>query len=162
MNGFQADTIVIYGFIAITGMKRVYNYLAKHGIELFTFAICDLTQLYSNNYDMPLYGLDENHYKTHKKLSHLGSIVSLETLRDMIGSYIPGMDQPGDWSERQSNLFNGTGNESGDIKGHLKKSIEFIKSLDMLNSTQPWYNEEIKKLTQLELEQLHKTISNQN
>lgn len=159
-NGFHAERLVIYGFMAIPGIERLYTYLDMHGVDLISFAICDITQLSSNNYDMPLYGIDENLYMTNNEVSNLGSIVSLETLRDMVDFYIPGMDQPGDWSERQSFLFNGIDKESGDIIGHLTKSIDFINSLDKFNRNQAWYNDAIKKATQMELKQLRFTLSN--
>lgn len=152
------DKVILYGFIAAAGIERVYKLLSEYGIDLVVFAICDITQLYSNNYDMPLYGLDEHLYKETGKIKPLGSVVAHETLRDMLLHYIPGMDQPGDWSERHTNLYNGYGEETGDIKGHLEKSIELIKSLDELNRKQPWYNDQIRKITEKEITSLQNRI----
>lgn len=157
-QGLNLEKVVLYGFIAAAGIERVYNLLSEYGIKLIVFAICDITQLYSNNYDMPLYGLDEHLYKETGKIKPLGSVVAHETLRDMLPHYIPGMDQPGDWSERHTNLYNGYGEETGDIKGHLEKSIELIKSLDELNSQQPWYNDSIRKITEKEITSLQNRI----
>jgi len=157
-QGLSLEKVILYGFIAAAGIERVHKLLSEYGVELVVFAICDITQLYSNNYDMPLYGLDENLYKETGKIKSLGSVVSLETLRDMLPHYVPGMDQPGDWSERHTNLYNGYGEETGDIKGHLEKSIELIKSLDELNRKQPWYNDQIRKITEKEITSLQNRI----
>ena len=156
--GLSVENVIIYGFIASPGVERVYRLLAKHGVHLYVFAICDISQLYSNNYDMPLYGLDEHLYKQNGLVKPLGSIVARETLRDMIPHYVPGMDQPGDWSERHTDLFNGYNNESGDIRGHLRKSIELMESLDELNRQQPWYTEHINDLTRKEIENCKKLL----
>ena len=157
-QGLSLEKIVLYGFIAAAGIERVNNLLSEYGVELVVFAICDITQLYSNNYDMPLYGLDEHLYKETGKIQPLGSVVSHETLRDMLPHYIPGMDQPGDWSERHTSLYNGYGEETGDIKGHLEKSIDLIKSLDELNRQQPWYNDIIRKITEKEIKYLQNRV----
>ncbi len=157
-RGLGVERVIIYGFIAIPGVERLYRLLHEYNIDLYAFAICDITQLYSNKYDMPLYGIDEHLFQQDGTILRLGSIVSLDTLKDMIFSYIPGMDQPGDWSERHTDLFNGSTRESGDMRGHLMKSIEFIESLDVLNSTQPWYSDQINELTQKEITALEKTV----
>ena len=156
--GLSVENVIIYGFIASPGVERIYNLLAEHGIQLYVFAICDISQLYSNNYDMPLYGLDEHLYKQNGVIKPLGSLVARETLRDMIPHYVPGMDQPGDWSERHTDLFNGFNNESGDIRGHLRKSIELMESLDELNCQQPWYTDEIDDLTRKKIENCRKLL----
>ena len=158
-RGLSVNRVIIYGFVAVPSLERLYRLLSEYNIELHAFAICDITQLYSNNYDMPLYGVDEHLYKETGTIRKLGSIVSSDTLKDMISSYIPGMDQPGDWSERHTHLFNGSTSESGDIRGHLLKSIEFIKSLDVLNSSQPWYSEQISEIARKELNALKKTVN---
>lgn len=157
-QGLGVERVILYGFIAAPGVERVYRLLKEHNINLTVFAICDITQLYSNNYDMPLYGLDEHLHKETGEIKPLGSIVARETLRDLIPYYVPGMDQPGDWSERHTNLYNGYGEESGDIKGHLEKSMELIKSLDALNCQQPWYTNEIRKITETEINSLQKRL----
>jgi uracil phosphoribosyltransferase len=157
-QGLRVDRVIIYGFIAVPSIERLYRLLDEYHIDLLAFAICDITQLYANNYDMPLYGIDEHLYQREGTIKQLGSIVSLDTLKDMIPSYIPGMDQPSDWSERHTNLFNGSTTENGDIRGHLLKSIEFIQSLDALNRSQPWYSDQISELTQKEISLLKKTV----
>ena len=157
-EGFSVETVIIYGFTAIPAIERVQHVLDSHGVELHVFSICDITQLYSNNYDMPLYGLDEYAYQKTGELYPLGSIVSESTLHEMLPRFIPGMDQPGDWSERHNDLFNGFTSEHGNIRGHLSKSIEFIKSLEALNSNQPWYNEDLHESAEKELQKLAATL----
>lgn len=157
-HGISVKRAIIYGFMAVPGIERVYGLLNEHGVQLYAFALCDISQLFENNYDMPLYGLDEYLYSKRRIVKHLGSIVSEDTLLKMIPHYIPGMDQPGDWSERHRNLFNGYINESGDIRGHLQKSIKLIESLDELNRQQPWYTEFIHKEALREIEDCKKVL----
>jgi hypothetical protein len=157
-NGLSSEKVIIYGFIAAPAIERVYSLVEEYGATLYVFAICDISQLFANNYDMPLYGLDEHLYKQDGSIKHLGSIVSLETLRDMILHYVPGMDQPGDWSERHNDLFNGFNNERGDIRGHLQKSIKLIQSLDELNHQQSWYITYIHDLAQKEIENCRRLL----
>lgn len=159
-RGLKPRTIIIYGFIAISSIRRLNALCKTLGARLITFAICDITQLAANNYDMTLFGIDEHYHTATGELRLLGSIVGEETLYEMAMNFIPGLDQPGDWSERQAKLFDGYRKEPGDIRGHLSKSIAFIKSLDKVNRKQDWYNEAIMQLTKTELENLHLTISN--
>lgn len=155
--GLEPSHLVIYGFIAIPSIQRIHAMCHTMNCHLTTVALCDITQLAANNYDMTLFGPDEYLHKNTGELNLLGSIVGEETLRDMAESFIPGLDQPGDWSESQVNLFNGHGTENGDIKGHLSKSIEFIEELDRINRENIWYNEKIEALTRRELTLLHET-----
>ena len=158
-NGGKPRTIIIYGFIAIPSMRRLSALCKSIGADLVTFAICDITQLAANNYDMTLFGFDEHYHSETGELNILGSIVGEETLQEMSKNFIPGLDQPGDWSERQTKLYDGHHEEPGDIKGHLSKSIAFIEALDRVNVEQDWYNDTIKRLTETELESLHSTLS---
>jgi len=158
-RGCNPRTIIIYGFIAIPSMRRLNALCKTIGVRLVTFAICDITQLAANNYDMTLFGVDEHHHSETGELNLLGSIVGEETLQDMSKNFIPGLDQPGDWSERQIVLSDGYHEESGDIKGHLSKSIKFIESLDRMNLKQEWYNDSIKRVTNSELKNLHSALS---
>ncbi len=157
-NGGKPRTIIIYGYIAIPSMRRLNALCNSMGSRMITFAICDISQLAANNYDMTLFGIDEHHHSKTGELRMLGSIVGEETLREMSENFIPGLDQPGDWSERQMNLYDGHHEEPGDIRGHLSKSIEFIESLDRVNREQEWYNDAIKRLTEAELKSLRSTI----
>jgi hypothetical protein len=139
--GLEPRRIFLYGFIAIPALTRIGTICEEKGIDMHSFAICDVTQLAYNHYDMPLYGLDESFHNSTREIRKLGSIVARETLAGMLPIYVAGMDQPGDWSERQVSLFNGEGNEAGDIQGHLEKSLGIVESLRALNFRQPWYDE---------------------
>lgn len=158
-KGGKPETIIIYGFIAIPSMMRLSALCKDIGARLITFAICDITQLAANNYDMTLFGIDEHHHTETSELKLLGSIVGDETLDKMAENFIPGLDQPGDWSERHTKLYDGHHEVPGDIRGHLSKSIAFIESLDRVNREQEWYNDGIKRLTESELASLRSTLS---
>jgi len=161
-KGLRMKRVLLYGFTAAPAIERVYRVLSRHKVELVVFAICDISQLCWNKYDMPLYGVDESLYRERGEIKPMGSVVSLETLRDMIPRYVPGMDQPGDWSERHSRLYNGLGEEPGNIREHLKRSIELIEALNAVNMQQPWYNENIREITRRELENLREALSRLN
>jgi len=139
--GLEPETVVIYGFTAVPALVRISGVCEDHGLELVSFSLCDISQLAHNNYDMPIYGLDESLYTSMGGMRRMGSIIDSKTLKDVLPQYVAGMDQPGDWSERQSTLFNGRGNEVGDMMGHLTKSLRLIESLNEINREQPWYSE---------------------
>jgi len=157
-SGLNPERIVLYGFIAIPALLRLGALCSEAGAELFSFAICDIAQLAHNNYDMPLYGLDESLHTSTGELRGLGSIVDLDTLRGLLPWYVAGLDQPGDWSERQRRLFNGFGDEAGDILGHLGKSVGLVESLREMNSGQPWYDDFHDGIALDELERLRETM----
>jgi len=157
-SGLEPERIILYGFMAIPALTRMGTLCRREGIEMYSFAICDLTQLAHNNYDMPLYGFDESLYTSKGELGRLGSVVDLGTLREMLPRYVAGMDQPGDWSERQRDLFNGSGNEAGDIGGHLRKSIGLVESLREINSGQDWYDELHDEIASREMIRLRKAL----
>ena len=139
-EGVEPERVVLYGFTAIPALERLGLLCAAWGVELVSFSICDITQLASNHYDMPVYGLDESLWKSTGELRRLGSIIDMETLRRFMPRYVAGLDQPGDWSERHLDLFDGASVVSGDVAGHLRKSIGLVESLVGLNSGQPWYD----------------------
>jgi hypothetical protein len=107
---------------------------------------------------MPLYGLDESLYSSNGELARLGSIVDVETLREFLPRYVAGLDQPGDWSERQTTLFDGYGNERGDISHHLRNSMRLIEALREINPRQPWYNEYHDNIALKEMKRLRETL----
>ena len=157
-SGLNPETIILYGFIAIPALVRLGRICSERDVELHSFSICDVAQLACNNYDMPLYGLDESLFASTGALGRLGSIVDIETLRGMLLWYVAGLDQPGDWSERQKRLFNGFGDEAGDVVGHLRKSLGLVESLREINSRQPWYDELHDGIALEELRKLKETI----
>jgi uracil phosphoribosyltransferase len=152
--GIRPERVILYGFIAIPGLQRMGALSSERGIQLYSFSICDLSQLAWNNYDMPMYGPDESLFTAKGKLKKLGSIIDIETLREILPHYVAGLDQPGDWSERQSRLFNGYGDESGNIVGHLEKSIELIESLREISSMTQVGNQLLKRAAKIELRRL--------
>ncbi len=156
--GLKPSTLIIYGFIAIPSIRRLHKLCETMVCRLVTIALCDITQLAANNYDMTLFGPDEHLHTDTGEMNKLGSIVGDETLQEMAPNFIPGLDQPGDWSERQSSLFNGHEMESGNIKGHLTKSIAFIEELDKINRDHVWYNSRVEELTNTELVKLRETL----
>jgi hypothetical protein len=152
--GYNPRMVILYGFISIPALIRMSKICQEHDIELKSFAICDLTQLSQNNYDMCIYGPDESKYNTSGEYKPLGSIIASKTLSGVLTDYIPGLDQPGDWSERQTELFNGYEEEHGDIRGHLQKTIKIIESLHKINQKRDWYMEYHEKATINELKKL--------
>lgn len=150
--------IILYGFISIPALTRLGELTSEKDIELVSFAIGNIMQLAHNNYDMPLYGLDESLYSSKGELKRLGSIVDVETLKRYLPKYIASLDQPGDWSERQSTLFNGYGYENGDIHGHLIRNMEIIESLRKIGSEQSWYSDFHYAISSIELLKLESTL----
>ncbi|HDH07216.1 MAG TPA: hypothetical protein ENF87_02485, partial [Thermoproteales archaeon] len=96
----EVDRIILYGFISKNGLERIEKTF-KNVAELYFFVLEDLTALSENHYDMPLYGPDLEAFSKRRKIKLLGSIVPYEALEGMLPYYVPGLDQPGDWSERQ-------------------------------------------------------------
>jgi len=156
--GLKPEKIVMYGFIAIPAMVRLGKICSGRGIELSSFSICDYSQLARNNYDMPLYGLDESLFRSTGELQYMGSIVDEETLKLFLPRYVAGLDQPGDWSERQTTMFDGHVDVEGDIVGHLRKSIGLVESLREINSGQPWYDDLHNDVALAELGRLRETL----
>jgi uracil phosphoribosyltransferase len=150
--------IILYGFISIPALTRLGELTSEKDIELVSFAIGNIMQLAHNKYDMPLYGLDESLYSETGELKRLGSIVDVETLRIYLPDYVASLDQPGDWSERQSTLFNGYEYERGDIHGHLTRNMEIIDSLRKISSKQSWYNDFHRAISSTELSKLEETL----
>jgi len=139
--GVEPSKMILYGFIAIPALIRLGALASEHGIELFSFA-------------------DESLYQAKGELSRLGSIVDAETLQGVLPSYVAGLDQPGDWSERHISLFDGHGGDEGDIVGHLRKSLGLIESLRGINSRQAWYDELQDSITLKEMEEIKKAMLN--
>ncbi|MEM4870985.1 MAG: hypothetical protein QXF68_04920 [Thermofilaceae archaeon] len=143
-KGARVREVHVYGFLAEEGVRRVSAELEELGVErIFFYALQDLAALASNKYDMLLYGPDIPAYKSGKLVS-LGGIVAEETLERMLPHYFPGMDQPGDWSERQCLLFNGGGFEEGRIGEHLERSLRALDELHEAVRAFPWYREELE------------------
>lgn len=160
-NELKPKRIILYGFIAIPSLIRLGELAFKNRIELISFAIGNITGLARNNYYMPLYGVDESWYSMSSKIRLMGSIVNRKTLERYLPFYIAGLDQPGDWSERQSSLPTGKGHERGNISGHLKNSKQNIESLTEIYSKhfneEPWH-ENFCKIALRELNELSRHL----
>lgn len=145
---------ILYGFISEYGLDVLYRIARDNGISMVGFPMGNLTALSTNNYDMPLYGVDETHWQKTHTIRKLGGIIDRTSFDDYVSEYIPGSDQPGDWSARQTKLFNGISYEPGDIIGHLNNSIRLIKSLGEIGGLEPWQ----KRIAERELGLLDKTL----
>ncbi len=154
-RGSNITDVVLYGFIAIPALKLLKKTTDEHGIKLHAFAIGNISELASNNYDMTLYGIDESYFSKHGEIKKLGSIVDKSTLENYLQEFIPGCDQPGDWSDRQSRIFTGLGYETGDIKGHLTRSINLIENLRKISKYEAWQDAIARK----EITKLRKVLS---
>jgi len=134
-RGLHLAQLAVYGFISLEGLARI-NPIAK---RTYVVAIEDYTALASNGYDMPLYGVDRALYERTGELRSLGGATVPEAFERLVVEYAPGMDQPGDWSERQHVLLSENGFETGNIRLHLERSLEALRSLKELTRKAPWY-----------------------
>jgi len=156
-SGCKIDKWILYGFISEYGLDVLYRIAEENDISMIAFAMGNLTALSTNNYDMPLYGVDEAHWQKTRTIRKLGSIIDRSSLEEYVPHFVPGSDQPGDWSARQTKLFNGISYEPGDIFGHLNNSIRLIKSLCDIGGLEPWQ----RQIAEKELDLLQKTLQNE-
>lgn len=148
-------TIVLYGFISIPALTRIRETTKKHGIKLVAFSMGNLTELAYNGYDMTLYGIDESMLRVTGEVRKLGSIVDPQTLARFLPEFVPGSDQPGDWSSRQTSVYvTKEEQEPGGITGHLRNSIQLIERLRNIPDYAPWQ----QRIAEKELELLHSTL----
>jgi len=153
-NGTKIKKWVLYGFIALDGLELLDKVARNHGIPLKAFALGNLTALCANNYDMPLFGVDESLWQKQHSIHKLGGLIDRITFADFAKEFIPGADQPGDWSARQTNLFNGSGFERGDIETHLKNSVRLINSLLEIGTFHDWQ----RQIAFMELQKLNEKL----
>jgi hypothetical protein len=150
-TGSRIKKWVVYGFIALEGLKILQRLAESHGVPLVAFAMGNLTALCANKYDMPLYGVDEWLWRRDHQVHKLGALVDKRTFAEYVRELVPGADQPGDWSARQTRLLTGTGYEEGDIPGHLENSIRLIKGLIEIRTFSEWQSQlALKELRMLE------------
>jgi hypothetical protein len=150
--------VIIYGFVSKPGLEYVEKFLKPYGPQISVFAIENLTALCFNNYDMPMYGVDESFYSEYKKIRKVGGSVSRQTFERLLPEFVIGSDEPGDWSARQERVFDGESYEDGGIPNHLKNTMSLIRRLSELLDKVPElgnfrgrYKEMIaKELSQLE------------
>ena len=136
--GSRIKKWILYGFISSRGLRLLEETAKSHDLTLIAFAMGNLTALCSNNYDMPLYGVDESLWKRTHSIHKLGALVDRSTLAEYAREFIPGADQPGDWSARQLKLFTGVSHENGNITDHLENSARLIESLMTVGNFVDW------------------------
>ncbi|MDJ0270848.1 MAG: hypothetical protein NXY59_10005 [Aigarchaeota archaeon] len=159
-RGSNPRDLIIYGFISEPGLRVVEETARRLGFkQIYFLAAGDVTALCHNMYDMPLYGPDESYYSEHHELKRLGGVADHETLERYIPEFIPGADQPGDWSARQKLVYTGTGYEPGGIEKHLKNSIELIERLWSISKPEPWFMEFHEEAAKRELELLRMKLA---
>jgi hypothetical protein len=153
--GSTMKEIILYGFISAPGLEMISETANRHGIELTAFAIGNVTDLAHNGYDMTLYGVDESFWKATGKTRKLGSIVDVTTLERYLPEFVPGSDQPGDWSDRQTSVYaTNERKEPGEIGKHLRNSVRLIESLVKISDYTPWQ----ERIVNNELKLLHAAL----
>jgi len=153
--GSRIEMWIVYGFISLEGFKLLDKVARSHGIPLTAFAMGNLTALCANNYDMPLHGVDEWLWRRDRSIRKLGALEDRTTFAEYVQELIPGSDQPGDWSARQTKLFTGKGYENGNISDHLENSIRLIKSLLEIGTFTEWQ----EQLARQELKMLEEELA---
>jgi hypothetical protein len=156
-SGCKIEKWILYGFISEYGLEILHHIAKANDISMIAFAMGNLTALCTNNYDMPLYGVDEAHWQKTHAVRKLGSVIDRDSLEEYVPCFVPGADQPGDWSARQRRLFNGISDEPGDIVGHLNNSIRLIKSLTEIGDFEPWQ----QRIAEKELGLLQKALQSE-
>ncbi|MCL7389471.1 MAG: hypothetical protein LZ173_06005 [Thaumarchaeota archaeon] len=152
--------LIVYGFISEYGMRVIEEKALKVGFEkVYFIALGDITALCYNMYDMPLYGPDESYYSEYREVRKLGGITDYQVFEKYVLEFIPGADQPGDWSARQKILFTGVGYEPGGIVKHLENSISLVSRLWDISRGQEWFMEFHEEAMKKELEQLRNKLN---
>lgn len=152
--------LIIYGFISEYGMKVIEKVALGLGFKkIYFIALGNITALCHNMYDMPLYGPDESYYSERGEVRKLGGVTDYEVLEEYIPEFIPGSDQPGDWSARQKLLYTGVGYEPGGIRKHLENSISLISRLWKISGGQEWFMDFHEEAIKRELQLLSNKLS---
>ncbi len=150
-RGCEPELLVLYGFIAQKGLAHVVEKALELGFErIAAFALVDLSALASNDYDMVLYGPD----LSRDGFKPLGSIVPRETLKACAPHYVPGLDQPGDWSARQEWLFNGRSLERGNMHEHVEKTRAAVTDVLTRFGREAWFKDWHRKACRKALQAL--------
>ena len=160
--GSSVRRLIVYGFISAQGLKVVADFTGSRGIPTSFFCIGNVTDLAYNGYDMPLYGLDESSWSKKKQLRKLGAIVDESTLQKYLPEYVVGLDQPGDWSARQTKVFTGFSWEPGGITEHLKHNLHVIRTLRTLSKGQPWFKPWHEDIFRKETEAIERALTDQS
>jgi len=158
LKGLRFKRVFIYGFLSEPGVKKVATFLDSLDVESVFIGIEDLSALASNNFDMPLYGLDLDL----PGKNPLGGTTDTSILEKMIDYYFPGLDQPGDWSERQCILFTGESMEHGRIREHLEKTLVRLEASKNKLSDYGWYPEWLERVYETRKRRLEEALTLQH
>ena len=151
--------IILYGFISIPALEMISKTVKRYGINLVAFSIGNITELAHNSYDMTVYGIDESLWSASGKSRKLGSIINPITLERFLPEFIPGLDQPGDWSNRQTAVYvTKEKKEHIRIDQHLQSSINLIEKLKKISNYTKWQ----EKIAENELQHLYSTLKQFN
>ncbi|MGC8880659.1 MAG: hypothetical protein ACP5OX_00020 [Minisyncoccia bacterium] len=153
--------IIFTGFISVPSLGLLQSLEEKYSFKIKILAWGNLTALYKNGYDMPLYGIDEAYFRETGEIRKIGGVIPQEILQDYLTIFPPGADQPGDWSARQSFVDTGLGMEKGDILKHLQNSLKFIQNLYEISKNQSWFKQWHKEIFENEIDNLKNEINNQ-
>ena len=140
-RGSRIERVILYGFISRPALDSLKRLADRSSFELVAFSIGNVTGLAHNWYDMPAYGMDESYYRATGKIKRLGCITDFQILKEYLPFYVPGCDQPGDWSARQEQLFTGHGYERVNSREHLANSIRLIDALKEISCSEKWQKE---------------------
>ncbi|MCD6403125.1 MAG: hypothetical protein J7K98_02225 [Candidatus Aenigmarchaeota archaeon] len=156
----QVERLITYGFASHVGISKLRKLSKKFGFELVPTAVCCMPSLAYNDFDMPLYGLDLSFYEAEKKRKLVkGCYVPHEVLEEMLPLYPPGIDMPGDWSERQLVLLTKPGEKSfGGVFTHLKVSFRRMKKLLELSKKETWFEHWHERIFKQRLRELRRTM----
>lgn len=147
--------IILYGFISIPGLEMISETVKRYGINLVAFSIGNITELAHNSYDMMMYGIDESLWSVSGETRKLGSIINYKTLERFLPEFVPGLDQPGDWSNRQTSVYvTKEKKEHIRIDKHLQSSIKLIENLKEISNYTLWQ----EKIADKELRHLYSTL----
>lgn len=151
--------IILYGFISAEALDNISTFAGENRIErVRAVALLDIAALASNDYDMVLYGPDAE-LAFRGVYRRLGAIVDRDTLAGCARMYMPGMDQPGDWSARQDILFDGNRFVRNDVRRHLAESLDRAVKLLRICGSHPWFGEEQRRAFKLNLMALTAALS---
>ncbi|MEM5811325.1 MAG: hypothetical protein QXG91_01105 [Candidatus Aenigmatarchaeota archaeon] len=155
----RLEKVIFYGFMSLRGASIVKNFCDKFDLKSYFFTISNYSSLAFNNYDMILYGIDESYFNAKKVKRYLFGVCDIEVFKDMVKYYIPGLDQPGDFSSRQEILFDGRkfiDNRKFILK-HCENNIRLIKTLYLLSCKEEWFSKVHESRMKGEIINLEKT-----
>lgn len=122
---------IITGFMTQDAIENIERFLKPYGIRLTCYSYVNLPELAKNRYDMT-WNPDPSTLEERGKVEYsLDPIVPLSVGKRMLEKFgfVPGTDQPGDFSERQQELMSLEVKENGEIRvvvesGNIRKHLE--------------------------------------